>query len=154
MSSRCFQISQKTRKYFSRVSVLASKKRSKQKSSTYKKAKIKSSNKWYKVPLFFWFHLFLEARTEILEKNCWFFLEDLKTSKGYFKINWPLVTLVYTRNSVACQQQLLTSLTKIYILCLMNDTTAHVLDHIVLSISNIFSHHGNHIYLKISKQYA
>ena len=34
---------------------------------------MKSSNYWYKVPLFFWFDLFLEARAEILEKISVFF---------------------------------------------------------------------------------
>ena len=40
--------------------------------------------------LIFLFDLFLEAKAEILEKISLFFLEDLETTKGHFKINWPL----------------------------------------------------------------
>ena len=50
MSFWCLQIFQKKKN--SRVSALASKKRSNQKSSVSKRVKIKSSNLWYKVPLF------------------------------------------------------------------------------------------------------
>ena len=42
------------------------------------------------MPLFFLFDLFLEARSEILEKNFDVFLGDLKTPKGHSEINWPL----------------------------------------------------------------
>ena len=42
-----------------------------------------------KVPLFFWFDLFLEARAEILEKIHWFFGPNDDTKKS-FEINWPL----------------------------------------------------------------
>ena len=41
--------------------------------------------------LFCWFDLFLEARAKIHKKISLFFLEDLKTPKGHFEINWPLV---------------------------------------------------------------
>ena len=47
------------------------------------------------MPLFFWFDLFLEAKAEILEKISLVFLEDLKTPKGHFKINWPLSALYF-----------------------------------------------------------
>ena len=40
--------------------------------------------------LLLWFLLFLEAREEILKKNVGL-LEDLKTQKKHFEINWPLV---------------------------------------------------------------
>ena len=42
------------------------------------------------MPLFYWFHLFLEARAEILEKKFVFFFWDFKTRKGHFEINWHL----------------------------------------------------------------
>ena len=46
------------------------------------------------MPLFFWFDLFLEARVEIMEKNVGF-VEDFKTPKGHFKINWPLAATAW-----------------------------------------------------------
>ena len=50
----------------------------------------------YKVPLFFWFDLFLEARAEILEK----ILVQTITPKGHFEITWPL-------NPNSCQYPLI-----------------------------------------------
>ena len=73
MSFWCHRLDHNTNEIFSRISALASKKTSNQ-----------------KVPLFFWFDLFLEARAEILWKNFVGFLGDLKTPKVHFKINWPL----------------------------------------------------------------
>ena len=39
--------------------------------------------------LLFWFDLFLEARAKILTKISSVFLEDSKTPKVHFKVNWP-----------------------------------------------------------------
>ena len=63
----CLQIFQKTNKIFLTISALASKKRSNQRFSMYKKVKIKSSNLWHKVPLFFWWDLFVETRADSLK---------------------------------------------------------------------------------------
>ena len=71
------------RKHFC-ISALAYKKRSNQKSSV--RVKIKSSNLWYKVPVFFRFDLFFEARAEIQKKNWFVFLVQMKTSKFAFEI--------------------------------------------------------------------
>ena len=44
--------------------------------------------KWYKVPLFLWFDLFLEGQKY---KNIFVrFLVQMKTSKSHFEINWHL----------------------------------------------------------------
>ena len=48
------------------------------------------------MPLIFWFDLFFEAKAEILEKNFFVFLEDLKTPKENFKIIWPLGEILKT----------------------------------------------------------
>ena len=42
-----------------------------------------------KVPLFFWFDLFLEARAEILKKIVGFLVQTM-TPKSPFEINWPV----------------------------------------------------------------
>ena len=42
------------------------------------------------MPLFFWFDLFLEARTEILKKKPIGFLVETMAPKRHFEINWPL----------------------------------------------------------------
>ena len=76
MSFWCLQIFQKTNKKNSRISALASKKRSNQK---YKDTLYHSLED-------FLFDLFLEAREEILEKIS-LMLEDLKTPKEHFEIN-------------------------------------------------------------------
>jgi hypothetical protein len=60
---------------------------------------MKSPNQRYKVPLFFWFNLFLEARAETLEKFVGF-LGDLKTPKRHFKINRPLLNLKNNNSSL------------------------------------------------------
>ena len=92
MSFWCFQISQKIREFFSRISALASKNRSNKRIRV-----LYTTNRrilfWLSYG-FFLFDLFLEARAEILEKKLWIFLGDLKTPKGHFKINWPLVPVV------------------------------------------------------------
>ena len=88
-----FKFSKKPVKYFSRISALASKEKSNQKRCVIESKK-KSSDQWHKVPLFFWFDLFSEARAEMLEnisltwKHLVGFLKDLKTPKGHFEINW------------------------------------------------------------------
>ena len=38
----------------------------------------------HKVPLFFWFDIFLEARAEILEKICWFFGRFEETKRTFW----------------------------------------------------------------------
>ena len=38
---------------------------------------------------------FLEARAEILEKISLVFLEDLKTPKGHFEMNWPSMAYMH-----------------------------------------------------------
>ena len=43
-----------------------------------------------KVPLFFWFNLFLETRAEILLKKLRCFLVQTMTPKSPFEINWHL----------------------------------------------------------------
>ena len=79
----CLQISQDTKEN----STLASKKWSNQKNSStyYKRVKKIPPISGIKCPYFF-----LEARAEIL-KNIVGVLEDLKTPKRHFEINWPLV---------------------------------------------------------------
>ena len=42
------------------------------------------------MPLFFWFHLLLEARAEIKKNNFIGFLVQMRTRKFAFEINWPL----------------------------------------------------------------
>ena len=84
MSFGCW-VSSKNQRNFVWISVLAY-----QKSSIILRVKIKSSNLWFKGNLYFWFDLFLEARAESLQKFVGFLI-DLKTTKGRFEINWPLV---------------------------------------------------------------
>ena len=67
MSFWCLQIPQKIKEIFSRISTLASKKRSNQKSSV-RESKLNPPISGVKCPYFFLFDLFLEARVEILEK--------------------------------------------------------------------------------------
>ena len=43
-----------------------------------------------KVPLYFWFGLFLEARVEILTKISLFLWSIWRHQKDHFEINWPL----------------------------------------------------------------
>ena len=68
------------------ISALASKKRSNQKNKLI-------GGFYFDYYTAFLFDLFLEAREEILEKNLLGFLEDLKTPKWHFEINWPLEVL-------------------------------------------------------------
>ena len=77
-------MSSKNQQFFLKISVLASKKRSNQKSSVResKKPPPISGTKY-----FFLFDLFLEARTEILKIISLVFLGDLKAPKGHFEIN-------------------------------------------------------------------
>ena len=67
MSFWCLQISQQTNKIFSRISVLGSKKRSKQKNTGHFIPLIGGFYFDF-LKLLFWFDLFLEARAEVLEK--------------------------------------------------------------------------------------
>ena len=48
---------------------------------------MKSTDQWYKVPLFFLVDRFLEAKAKILTKNSLFFLVNFKTPKEHFEIN-------------------------------------------------------------------
>jgi hypothetical protein len=76
MSSWCFQISQKTNESFSRISALASKKRSNQKNrGTCHLIPLIGGFYFDSLTLFFLFDLFLEARAEILEKLLLIFWE-------------------------------------------------------------------------------
>jgi hypothetical protein len=80
MSFWCLQISQKINEIFSRISALASKKRSNQKN----------------IPLIggFYFDSLMYTTFLILSrnpgKNFVVFLGDLKTPNGNFEIKWPL----------------------------------------------------------------
>ena len=83
-----FKSPKKPTKFFSRISALASKKRSNQ-----KKGALNTTN-WR---ILFWLsyttfliYLFLEARAEILEKVLLVFWVIWKAPKGHFEINLPL----------------------------------------------------------------
>ena len=93
MSFWCLQISQKIHEIFSRISAIASKKRSNQKNKGNLYVPLIGGFYFDSLTLLFWFDLFSEARAEILEIISWLFLGDLKTPKGHFKITWPLVTM-------------------------------------------------------------
>ena len=41
------------------------------------------------MPLFCWFHHFLDSRAETCQIFCWYFGPNDDT-KGHFEINWPL----------------------------------------------------------------
>ena len=89
MSFWCLQIFKKNQQNFSRIPAL--KKRSNQ-----KKIRALYTTNWR---IFFWpsYTTFLKARAEILEIFFVDFLEDLKTPRGHFEIDWPLEMFFYSR---------------------------------------------------------
>ena len=99
MSFLCLRISQKTNEIFSRISALASKKRSNKKKQC-KRVKIKSSNQGYKAPIFFNLTSFKRLGQIFLQKFRWFLgrFEDTKrTFRNYltFRIRMMLISWSY-----------------------------------------------------------
>ena len=88
MSFWCHRLDRNTNEFFSRISALASKKRSNQKSCV-RESKQNPPISGIKFPYFFDLTFFKRLGQKSLQKIRWF-LGDLKTSKGHFKIDWPL----------------------------------------------------------------
>jgi hypothetical protein len=82
MSFWCHHLDQITNEILTRISALASKKRSNQKGSEIKILHLV----WCKVALFFWFDLFLEVRVEILEKKLLVFWSKQYHQKDILKL--------------------------------------------------------------------
>ena len=83
-----FRVFQKTNEIFSRISTLASKKRSNQKIGESQNKNPPISG--IKCPYVFDLTSFYRQGQKSWKNFVWF-LEYLKTPKGHFKINWPLV---------------------------------------------------------------
>ena len=95
----------KNQRFFYRISPLASKKWSNQKNKR-KSVKVKFSNHWYKVPLFF---DLTSLGQKSLDKLRLFYGRNL-TKKGDYEINWPLTIQLIKQHLNSCQFPLISYL--------------------------------------------